>query len=223
MMLVSHRHRFIFTKTKKTAGTSIEVYFEPYCMAPGEWRPDRDAGAGYASIHGIVGFRGGKRAQDVFWWNHMPARQIRDGVGAVTWSRYFRFSIVRNPYEKAVSAFFMVKQRHKQAVGCPDEERLAFQHWLEAAGPPIDRDKYLLNGRYCLSDIIRLESCLADLERICERLGVPFEPERLERRKAGIRPAWATAEAMFTPISRTIVAKAYAFELDFFGYGFPGE
>jgi hypothetical protein len=31
-MLVSHLKKFIFTKTKKTAGTSVESVFEPYCM-----------------------------------------------------------------------------------------------------------------------------------------------------------------------------------------------
>jgi len=36
-MLVSHRYRFIYTKTIKTGGTSVESYFEPYCMADGEW------------------------------------------------------------------------------------------------------------------------------------------------------------------------------------------
>ncbi|KPA10844.1 hypothetical protein MHK_008953, partial [Candidatus Magnetomorum sp. HK-1] len=36
-MLVSHRHKFIYTKTFKTAGTSVESYFEPFCMNDGEW------------------------------------------------------------------------------------------------------------------------------------------------------------------------------------------
>lgn len=35
-MLISHRKRFIFTKTAKTAGTSVESYFEQYCMPEGE-------------------------------------------------------------------------------------------------------------------------------------------------------------------------------------------
>ena len=34
-MLISHRHRFIYTKTIKTAGTSVEIYFEEACIPPG--------------------------------------------------------------------------------------------------------------------------------------------------------------------------------------------
>ena len=30
-MLVSHDYRFIFIKTKKTAGSSLETYLKPYC------------------------------------------------------------------------------------------------------------------------------------------------------------------------------------------------
>ncbi len=35
-MLVSHRHQFIYTKTHKTASTSVEAYFERFCFPPGD-------------------------------------------------------------------------------------------------------------------------------------------------------------------------------------------
>ncbi len=38
-MPVSRRYRLICTKTAETAGTSVGIYFEPYCMRPGEWEP----------------------------------------------------------------------------------------------------------------------------------------------------------------------------------------
>jgi hypothetical protein len=36
-MLVSHQRKFIYTKTVKTAGSSVESYFEPYCISPEEY------------------------------------------------------------------------------------------------------------------------------------------------------------------------------------------
>ena len=56
-MLISHRHRFIYTKTIKTAVTSVEAYFEPYCMAEGAWQESHSR-AEHVSPEGIVRFRG---------------------------------------------------------------------------------------------------------------------------------------------------------------------
>jgi len=38
-MLVSHLKKFIFIKSMKTASTSVEVYFERYCVADQNWVP----------------------------------------------------------------------------------------------------------------------------------------------------------------------------------------
>src|SRR5438034_9985645 len=99
-MLVSHRKQFIYTKTIKTGGTSVEAYFEPYCF------PDREyeflhARPQYASETGIVGFRGLKRPDDgIEWYNHMPAAEIKARLGEDVWNRYVKFCVVRDPFDK---------------------------------------------------------------------------------------------------------------------------
>ena len=35
MVLVSHAAEFIYMKTRKTAGTTVEMYFERFCVPPG--------------------------------------------------------------------------------------------------------------------------------------------------------------------------------------------
>lgn len=219
-MLVSHRHRFIYLKTKKTAGTSVELYFEPFCVPPELSRPER-AGA-LVSEYGIVGSRGKQHGGRRDWRAHMPAKKIRDGLGDETWHHYLRFATIRNPYDKAVSAFFFKKHRRGGSVGDPARERDAFQIWLETDGPPMDSNKFMIDGEYCLSDVIRYESLLPDLERICTRVGVPFEPHRLTRKKSGMRPPWATVDAMYSDAGRRIVSERYALEIEMFGYAFPG-
>ena len=94
-MLVSHRYKFIYTKTRKTAGSSVESYFEPFCMPDGEWT-QRHLREEYVSDAGIIGFRG-KPAQagDAYWWNHMPARMIRRRLGEDTWRLVLQ--ILRDP------------------------------------------------------------------------------------------------------------------------------
>ena len=223
-MLVSHRHRFIYTKTTKTGGTSVESYFEPYCMADGEWT-QAHARDEYASASGIVGFRGTAPPPGTLWWNHMPAWKIRDQLGMQVWAGYFKFCVVRNPFDKAISNFYFQRSQRLIEVDASTPDAVQFEHWLASGGAKSDRDKYLIDGEICMDYIARYETLAIDMERICARLALPWEPGRLPTFKAGIRPAWAVVEALYSPRAEDIVRKAYAYELDAFGYSFgsPGS
>ena len=122
-MLVSHAKKFIFTKTAKTGGTSVEVAFQRYCAPPNS---DLDSGEPSVTEYGIVGARG-KNAQTATWWNHMSARQIKHQLGDNVWDEYFKFSIVRNPYDKVVSWFHF---RNPKAQGLEEKNMLElFNEW----------------------------------------------------------------------------------------------
>ncbi|QKD83276.1 hypothetical protein HPC62_14680 [Thermoleptolyngbya sichuanensis A183] len=219
-MLVSHGHQFIYTKTLKTASTSVEAYFEPFCVEEGAANLARVREES-VSAAGIVGYRGPGKPEGCRWWNHMPAAQIREQLGEDLWTRYFKFCVIRNPYEKAISAFYFGRSHAPSAPDSPSSDAAAFEHWLMTHGPPIDRNKYLIDGQFCLDEVIRYESLAADLERICAKLGVPWNPEALPQLKTGTRPKVAIAHALYTNKSRQLVEAAYAFELDYFGYQFP--
>ena len=55
MTLVSHKHQFVFLKTRKTAGTSIEMLLEPFCAPPGHVPVERTEGM--VTPHGVIGHR----------------------------------------------------------------------------------------------------------------------------------------------------------------------
>jgi hypothetical protein len=223
-VLVSHRHRFVHAKTRKTASTSVESYFEPLCMADGEWTP-RHYREEYVSAAGIVGYRGPPRTRAARWWNHMPAALIRERLGAETWNAYFKFCVIRNPFEKAVSAYYYATCLGSSAQRRPgtwsDDDPERFAAWLARAPSLDDREIFCIDGRFALDDVIRYETLQADLERICRHLRVVWEPAALPAFKAGIRPPQATAERLYTPRSRALVARACRFELEQFGYDFP--
>ncbi len=226
-MLVSHRFQFIYTKTVKTAGTSIESYFERFCMAENQWNQSH-AREEYDTEFGIVGRRGAN-ADQANWWNHMPARTIARQLGEAKWNRYFKFCVVRNPFDKCISAFEHFGRNHKVV----DTESFDPGNQLEMNAEqtrfcdylrhhcPVDRDKYILNNQFCLDDVIRFESMDHDLQRICQKLELPYELEFLPKFKTGCRRPKATFENLYTPQSRAIVEDKFAFELDYFGYRFP--
>ena len=221
-MLVSHRHRFIYTKTAKTAGTSVESYFEPYCMAEGEWTSSGPREE-YVSSAGIVGFRGGAIPKGCKWWNHMPAAQIKKQLGDEIWSSYLKFCVVRNPYDKAISEFYFLRKQGVLKADDRKSEAAQFEHWLASNGPAVDRDKYLIDGELCVDVVVKYEFLHRDLEQLCTRLGIPWNPELLPTFKKGIRPAEASVLSLYTEKAKEIVGEVYAFELKQFDYGFPAE
>ncbi len=222
-MLVSHGHRFIYTKTVKTGGTSVESYFERFCMPGDEWAESHWRHE-HVSESGIVGHRGPNMPKNCVWWNHMPAWLIRRMVGEEIWNGYFKFCVIRNPYEKVVSAFYFFRKRSNPHIQFNDLEldRALFEQWvLSGYKLPIDSDKFLIDGRFCLDDVIRYESLLQDIERICGKLGVHWSGLWFPAFKTGVRPEYATVEALYTDRSRMIVETAFAFDLEYFKYAFP--
>lgn len=227
-MLISHRKRFIYTKTVKTAGTSVEVYFEPWCLPEGTWsfshaRAEADTAAG------VVGYRG-PDASGSAWWNHMPAAVIRARVAPEVWAEYFKFCVIRDPFDKAVSAFHHV-ERQARGAGLGWRERLLallgrgdtpsrFRRWVSRGGLPQDRDKYFIDGELAVDHFIRYEHLADDVRTVCERLDIPWNPEALPRLKAGTRPAENLA-SYYDAETAARVAAAFAWEVERFGYRAP--
>jgi len=86
-----------------------------------------------------------------------------------------------------------------------------------------DRDKYILDGRFCLDAVIRYETLHNDMKHVCEQLGVVWDPASLPIFKTGIRPKEGTVENMYSDKAKCIVQKAFSFELDYFNYTFPAD
>jgi hypothetical protein len=217
-MLVSHRYHFIYTKTYKTAGTSVESYFEPCCMPDGAWSLSHGR-TEYVSPTGIIGHRGAV-PEGCLWWNHMPAAMIRERVGEEIWKAYFKFCVVRNPYDQVISAFyFFLRNRPNPTENRPDAAYL--ERWVSSVDLRAHSDTYLIDGRFCLDAVVRFEHLHEDVERLCERLGVPWQPERIPHFKKGDRPDVSRIEDLYTPRAREIVGRAFAYELSHFEYSFP--
>lgn len=210
-MLISHRKNFIYTKTLKTGGTSVESYFEKYCMPEGEWEFSH-AREQYVSRAGIIGYRGGSPGQSE-WLNHMSAQQIKQKIGNEVWDSYFKFCVVRNPYDKMVSAFFGFgggKPRDPKSVE-------KFRKWLKR-GIFVDRDKYVIGNDLCVDYIMQYEQLEQDLESVCARINVPFEPESLPKLKAGYRDHLKPVSEYYDEECTQIIKNHYSYELNLFNY-----
>lgn len=237
-MLVSHRKRFIYTKTTKSAGTSVEVYFEPYCVPEGSWTFAHYR-AESVTAAGIVGFRGENReGTNPRWWSHMPASVIKEQVGDDVWNSYFKFCVIRDPFERLVSKFHFDRRvsgstpntvcSFKAGAAAAGNERggplspqlrTHFKSWL-LRHKMRDRQRYAIEGEICVDYFIRYEALEQGIKHVCDTTGVPFEPEKIPLLKTGLRPQHELAD-YYDAEAMDFVANEYRFELEHFGYRPP--
>lgn len=88
---------------------------------------------------------------------------------------YFKFAIVRNPYDRCLSKYFHHIKTH---AGLPAEKRakdLSFSDWVAQGGLNYFRPQihYLIdsNGKLCIDFVGRFEFLDRDFKTICKKLG----------------------------------------------------
>lgn len=217
-MLISHKKKFIYTKTHKTAGTSVESYFERYCMKEYDWEL-----TGFremmVSNEGIIGYRGHNPIGKL-WYNHMPASEIRDKIGSTIWDDYFKFCVVRNPFDRLVSMFYFINKDIEF-----DDSIESFRKWIQTGVIEKERikymEKYIIDDAICVDYFIRYENLLACIKEVCDRIDVPYEPDRIPKFKAGFRDRSIKLIDFYDDKTIKVVEAVYKKELDYFDYRLP--
>jgi hypothetical protein len=151
----------------------------------------------------------------------MSAKQISDLVGPDIWSQYYKFTIIRNPFDKLISGFYF--KLHRQVLKDVDgnSEIEQFRNWIKMGGAIIDRDKYLINGEECIDYFIRFENLHEGIEHVCNHLSISFNPSSIPQFKKGIRNQKIRIEDYFDKDTTQIIQNKYAWELERFGYDLP--
>jgi hypothetical protein len=91
-MIISHKYKFIFIKTRKTAGSSIEKYLSNYLS-------DNDVCTG--SLRDETPSKNIAYGQN----GHNGWRTIAKKY-PIEWQNYFKFAVERNPWDRAVSMYY---------------------------------------------------------------------------------------------------------------------
>lgn len=213
MVMVSHEKKFIFLKTRKTAGTSCEMMLEPWCAPPGRIviEPTHEM----VSDYGVVGARLTVRRGQV-WKNHMPAAKIAELLGPERWGSYLKLTSVRNPFKRAVSFFYWsLARKDCQPPACITAQKAAFRDFIFSGGYRPDELVTHVDGQYVVDDAIRLENLAEDVARVGARLGLNLSAADLPRTKdtTSFRPAADLREFFTGEIERRIKRKqSWVFE-----------
>ena len=193
-MIISHKYKFIYIRSQKTASTSIDVFLSAYCDDKDvvTYMPEDTPGWHKEGNFGYLNN------------NHVPARIVRDFIGEDIWSEYYKFTSIRNPLDKMLSCYFW--WRHIPRLG-PAVRPLdySFSDWIMAYGfehelAIFHEPYYKIYGEIVCDDYIRYESLESDLERICSYLGMKYEPQYLMHYKKTERAGVIITEEAKTKI-----------------------
>lgn len=207
-MIASRAHRFVFIKTRKTAGTSIEIALSRHCG------PDDLVTRISADDEELRAAAGGVGPQnddtDPSSYAHMGARRVIEVIGRETWDDYFTFAVERNPFDVVASSFRYSARKptftktFAEFVRTPRRlDRLALNERL-----------YRLGGKVIVDAVYRYEELPDAVADISSRLGLDLD---LPHAKQGTGPHY---RELYGPGDAEIVAERFARTIREFGYAF---
>lgn len=217
-MIVSNKYKYVFVKTRKTAGTSIQVALWKY-------RGEQDS---TAPLPGVKNFQVQNPIGNL--GSHTTAKKIRNKIGLDKWKEYFTFAFERNPWDKVVSAYWHQCSRGLTMEFIPFcikaaensvKKGIKFStyppHKVRAF--PIDWDKYTDNNNVIVDFIGRYENLTKDLQFICDKLKIPWDG-KLTRELGNYRKDKRSYKDYYNNHTKELVENLFKKEIDFFGYTF---
>lgn len=232
-MIISHRYKFIFIKTHKTAGSSMELALAPLCgpedvvtpmesnantELPRNFHEDSWIGRAYAKSR--LFRKCIKRHSPLlgrWYYEHMPAVRVRELIGEDIWKSYHKFCFERNPWDKVVSYYNWKKFGQKRDL--PDFKTYVMEksHRL-----PMDGRLYF-DGETCLMDeVADYSNFLSEFSEICARLEVPYDGV-MPREKTNITSEKVDYRTYYDAESRGAVQKLFEREIKLKSFVFEGN
>ena len=229
-MILSHKCKFIFIKTAKTASTSIEVFLSKYCGPTDVVTPITPPIEGHQprNYQGLINpipeilekphkflsaLRHTITSREKFY-RHMPASEVQQRVSSRVWNSYFKFCVERNPWDKVLSHYHMHAAREGGA--------LSLDEYLARGRLPINYFRYTdrSGSKIIVDRVLRYENLLAELSEIFSQLNIPFNGTLGVTAKSEYRTDRRPYQQVFNEEQRKIVEKAFAKEIKLHGYRF---
>jgi hypothetical protein len=185
-MIISHKQKLIFIKPQKTAGTSVELMLSRVCgdkdiITPLGFDPDPGVREKYKArppqhyyrkrplkhwqVNEIYYYLFKNMKANSNYWEHLHPELIKQYVGDEIFYSYKKISIVRNPWDQAVSHYLWQK-KYGYKGGEYD-----FETYLEKSYVSLF-PFYYVNGEYIIDEMLRFENLKADTQNLLEKLNI---------------------------------------------------
>ena len=225
-MLISHKYKFIFIKTRKTAGTSIEVYLSQFMgdddiVTPISPSSERHTPKNYRGFFNPFGepYRWGwshmfqRFLKCECFFNHMSASQVKSRVAPEVWEEYFKFTVERNPWDKTLSHYHMINQRDFGGA-------LELDAYLEAGSYCSDYSMYTdeRSGELLVDRVLSFETLDHELGDVFQQLGIPYEGHLNVMEKSNYRTDKRNYHDIYTEAQIRRVGDIFRWEIEHFDY-----
>lgn len=219
-MLVSYEPPFMFVHIDKAAGSNIQHALRPFMKVTGRSKLRR--------LLGLLGplNRSAGLYRQLEFSEHAPAEKARRCLPPSVYAGLCKFAFVRNPWDRLVSrhAYLLRKTEHSRSR---EVNRLggfeAYLRWelgrTGKKGGMRHQADYVLDpdGRLIVDFVGYFERLEEDFAEVCRRIGIPaaLPPPKSHAPRKDYR-------SFYNDETRDLVAKAYAADIDLFGYTFEG-
>ena len=200
---------FWFVDIPRTSSTSLKLaFYKKYGKVFG--RPSASQGIGMGLIP-----------------PHLPARLLREQLGGELWESLYSFSIIRNPFERALSLFQFLQNNGKLTgwtFGRYVDQLVRpggfdyHGHYLSNCGYLCDKD-----GRLLVKEVFRFEDRDAAMQTIAERTRCP---ELIQAQTKTYATDSRHYSHYYDETSRRKIEAYYQDDIERFGYRFepdPGQ
>ena len=190
-MIVNHKYKFIFIKSFKTAGTSLEIALSKFCNKNDIITSIVEEDEKKRKELNFLGPTNNKNFRE-----HMSALELKRKLNKDIFNNYFKFVTIRNPFEQIKSAFYWhneSKKKEKKFFIFKKKPK-NFNDFFKIKGHHIFEDefnRYTENEKVLVNFFIRYENLKDDLNKITNILKLPeslYDVFKTIRAKTNISP-----------------------------------
>jgi len=228
-MIVSHKHRFIFMKSQKTGGTSLELALSRICgeddiitplPEPHERARNEIGGLGPRNIDvpllrhrpsdlSLILKGRGRRS----FWQHTIARNVRAWLSSDVWTSYYKFAVERNPWDRAISQYWFRMGKLEQRIPMLEFFETAPQHMMS------NLNYYTIDGEIVVDHVLRYENLAVEIAGLGDHIGLA-ESIAMPQANSDWRSDRRPYQEVLGPKEREVIAERCSREIDLFGYEF---